>query len=60
MPDDVVGGRGLNNLNSRAHDLGGTFAIARMPEGGTRLEWRVPTYVEAGDPTSSALTVHRP
>ncbi len=60
VPEDVVGGRGLNNLASRAHDLGGSFAIGRLPEGGTRLEWRVPTRGGTDDPADSGLTVHRP
>jgi PAS domain S-box-containing protein len=42
VPDDVVGGRGLSNLASRAEELGGNFEIQRSPDGGSRLEWRVP------------------
>ena len=56
VPDDVVGGRGLTNLARRAHDLGGTFAIARVPEGGSRLQWRVPAHVGANDHADSELT----
>lgn len=36
------GGHGLNNLASRAEELGGTFELADRPGGGTRLSWRVP------------------
>ena len=43
VPDDVVGGRGLTNLASRAEELGGTFEVRRGPDGGARLEWNVPT-----------------
>ena len=46
--DDGVGiepqGRrsGLANLETRARDLGGTFAVTARPGGGTSLMWRVP------------------
>ncbi|MFD7013350.1 GAF domain-containing protein [Streptomyces sp. NPDC059161] len=46
--DDGVGigegGRrsGLRNLSERARRLGGEFTARTGPEGGTRLEWRVP------------------
>ncbi|MEV5412837.1 PAS domain S-box protein [Thermopolyspora sp. NPDC052614] len=33
---------GLGNMRERAKSLGGTFEIADRPDGGTRLEWRVP------------------
>ncbi|ONH62102.1 histidine kinase [Frankia sp. CcI49] len=33
---------GLDNLRSRAEELGGTFDIAAGPSGGTRLRWAVP------------------
>jgi signal transduction histidine kinase len=33
---------GLRNLADRADSLGGTFAIARRPEGGSLAVWRVP------------------
>ena len=35
-------GRGLANMAERAEALGGTFRLVTGPEGGTRLEWRVP------------------
>ncbi len=35
---------GLRNLADRAETLGGTFALGRPAEGGTRLEWRVPLH----------------
>ncbi len=52
VPDDVVGGRGLTNLVSRARELGGTFSIDRVPTGGSRLEWRVPS-AQDRDPSVS-------
>ncbi len=33
---------GLGNMRERARSLGGTFEVADRPDGGTRLEWRVP------------------
>ncbi|WP_437101734.1 sensor histidine kinase [Streptomyces kronopolitis] len=38
------GGRrsGLDNLAGRAGSLGGTMTVEALPEGGTRLVWRVP------------------
>jgi signal transduction histidine kinase len=33
---------GLKNMENRARDLGGTFAIAGMAESGTQLNWSVP------------------
>lgn len=33
---------GLHNLERRAEQLSGTFAVAPHPAGGTRLTWRVP------------------
>jgi two-component system, NarL family, sensor histidine kinase DevS len=35
-------GRGLRNLEDRAARLGGSFAAAPAPGGGTVIEWRVP------------------
>ncbi|MDA2804818.1 sensor histidine kinase [Nocardiopsis suaedae] len=52
--DDGVGlpegGRrsGLGNLAERAERRGGAFAAHPRPEGGTRLEWRVPVDGESG------------
>ncbi len=43
VPDEVMGGRGLTNLASRAAQLGGTFEIRPGPHGGSQLQWRVPT-----------------
>jgi signal transduction histidine kinase len=41
LPD--IGRRsGLNNLDARAHSLGGTFVAQSAPEGGAELIWRVP------------------
>ncbi|MFP3990868.1 GAF domain-containing protein [Streptomyces sp. E11-3] len=39
---DGVRRSGLRNLAERAEALGGELSVARRPEGGTRLEWRVP------------------
>ena len=36
------GGLGLTNLRGRAEKLGGTFEIQAVPDGGTRVTWRVP------------------
>ncbi|MCX4673704.1 GAF domain-containing protein [Streptomyces sp. NBC_01381] len=33
---------GLRNIAERAEGLGGTLAVGSGPDGGTRLEWRVP------------------
>lgn len=48
--DDGVGpnrsastaGKGLLNMAERAEALNGSFALSARPEGGTRIEWRVP------------------
>jgi signal transduction histidine kinase len=42
IADASSGGRGLRNLEDRATELGGSFAIGPAPGGGTRLRWRVP------------------
>jgi PAS domain S-box-containing protein len=49
VADDGVGiadepdrGNGLNNMATRAEQLGGTFQIAAGPTGGCILEWKVP------------------
>jgi signal transduction histidine kinase len=39
---DATGTGGLANLRGRAEELGGTFAVAPAPAGGTRLTWSVP------------------
>ena len=41
IPDDVRSS-GLRNMRERAEALGGTFEVARVPEGGTRVVWAVP------------------
>ena len=38
----LVRGNGLNNLESRAVALGGSFVTSERPLGGTVAEWRVP------------------
>jgi len=46
--DDGVGlagtdpGSGLASLGRRAEGLGGSFGVTSSPQGGTRIEWRVP------------------
>ncbi len=57
VPEEVVGGRGLRNLASRAEELGGTFVIERRAEGGSHLEWRVPTPTGADAATDAGQTV---
>lgn len=50
VTDDGVGppgpdtrrGKGLTNMAARAERLGGSLVLGAGPEGGTRLEWRVP------------------
>lgn len=39
---EVFGGSGLANLAARARDLGGSSSFGPGPDGGSRLEWRVP------------------
>ncbi len=41
-PQEVLGGRGLTNLERRATDLQGTCALVAAPSGGARLSWQVP------------------
>ncbi|GAA3431771.1 sensor histidine kinase [Kutzneria kofuensis] len=48
IADDGVGvasdvdGRGLRDMAARARSVGGRFSICALPDGGTRLRWRVP------------------
>jgi signal transduction histidine kinase len=42
LPSSYRPGRGLRNLEVRAARLGGSFAAAPAPGGGTVIEWRVP------------------
>jgi PAS domain S-box-containing protein len=48
LPDHVLGGHGLTNMNQRAHHLGGTFTTTNQPTGGTQLTWRVPSDLHRG------------
>ena len=41
MPADVTAS-GLNNLRTRAADVGGAMAIDAVPGGGTSLRWTAP------------------
>ena len=49
LADDGVGpserpiaGRGLDNMRTRAADLGGEMSLSRRDEGGSELVWNVP------------------
>jgi signal transduction histidine kinase len=39
---DAVGGHGLENLRSRAEELGGSFDVTSSLDGGTCLRWTIP------------------
>ncbi|MFC4062612.1 GAF domain-containing protein [Planomonospora corallina] len=52
LPEDVRGGS-LSALAERAAGLGGSFATASPPEGGTRLEWSVPLDAAAAGPEAA-------
>nr|WP_307849683.1 GAF domain-containing protein [Qaidamihabitans albus] len=41
MPD-ATARSGLHNLDQRARDAGGAFAVTSAPDGGTRLNWSAP------------------
>lgn len=41
MPDEITGS-GLTNLERRAQEAGGEFAIGTQPSGGTLLRWSAP------------------
>ncbi len=41
IPAEVTGS-GLTNLRKRAQEVGGSFSVERMPDGGTRLRWSAP------------------
>ncbi len=45
-------GRGLDNLASRAEELGGTFQVRRASSGGTEVSWRVPVSPPNGNRNS--------
>ncbi|MFN8052639.1 MAG: PAS domain S-box protein [Acidimicrobiales bacterium] len=51
LTGEVLGGRGLINLNERAVALGGSSTLAPLPNGGCEFEWRVPLSADA--PTST-------
>ena len=40
--DPAVARSGLHNLEERAVECGGELAVVALPDGGTRLSWRVP------------------
>ncbi len=39
---EVLRGKGLTNLERRAHRLGGSGEVNKAPDGGTKLRWQVP------------------
>ncbi len=41
-PGDGLGGRGVENMRTRAARLGGEFSISHRPGGGTEMRWSVP------------------
>jgi PAS domain S-box-containing protein len=43
LPATVDAGNGLRNLSERAHRLGGRCLVTARPDGGTMLEWQVPS-----------------
>ncbi len=43
VPVTATGGSGIRNLSERATMLGGGCRVAARPDGGTMLEWYVPT-----------------
>ncbi|WP_123024162.1 GAF domain-containing sensor histidine kinase [Mycolicibacterium stellerae] len=40
--EDEITGSGLTNLQRRAEDVGGSFAVEPRPTGGTKLRWLAP------------------
>lgn len=54
VPDEVLGGRGLANMQRRAANLGGSFQIERQDAGGSCLTWHVPAEVAAASRPESA------
>jgi PAS domain S-box-containing protein len=42
VPQEVIGGHGLNNMAERARGLGGHASITNQPTGGSLLVWRAP------------------
>jgi two-component system sensor histidine kinase DevS len=42
IPSDPGRGHGLVNMARRAEDHGGTCEVKTAPDGGTRVEWRIP------------------
>lgn len=50
VPEEVLGGHGLNNMSERARLLGGECTIANQPAGGTLLSFHVPAAAEVPIP----------
>lgn len=42
LPDEVTYGVGLNSMRERAEELGGTFSIQGLPDGGTKVSASLP------------------
>lgn len=42
LGDAAIGGRGLDNLATRAETLGGSVELVAGPDGGAQFRWRVP------------------
>jgi signal transduction histidine kinase len=45
MPVTLAGGYGIGNVTERAAQLGGGCRVSAQPDGGTMLEWQVPSRV---------------
>jgi signal transduction histidine kinase len=50
IPEERVAGVGLISMRERGEELGGTLAVERGPEGGTRVLARLPLLVPKGRP----------
>ena len=56
LPESVAGGTGLESMEMRAAELGGSLRLVRRRNGGTRIEARLPLQPgAAGGPLPSAL-----
>jgi PAS domain S-box-containing protein len=47
VPDEVIGGHGLNNMSERARLLGGECTVSNQPDGGTLLAFHVPITIHS-------------
>jgi len=48
LPDQLKSGMGLRTMNHRAHVIGATFSIARLPKGGSRMTCDLSTTASRG------------